>query len=84
MGRIKSTLIKRTSKQLLQGENKFTSDFDKNKRLLVAGMPSKSMRNKIAGYLARLKRMEANPRAPKKIMVEEQPQREEPLQAEVY
>lgn len=82
MGRIKSTLIKRTSKQLLQGENKFTSDFNKNKRLLVAGMPSKPMRNKIAGYLARLKKMEAAPKAPKKIMVEEQ--NEEPLQAEVY
>lgn len=82
MGRIKSTLIKRTSKQLLQGENKFTSDFNKNKRLLVAGMPSKPMRNKIAGYLARLKKMEATPKAPKKVIAEEQ--REEPLQAEVY
>lgn len=82
MGRIKSTLIKRTSKQLLQGENKFTSDFEHNKKLLVAGMPSKSMKNKIAGYLARLKRMEATPKAPKKIIIEEQ--KEEPLQAEVY
>lgn len=83
MGRIKSTLIKRTSKQLLQEDNRFTSEFDNNKKLLVAGMPSKSMRNKIAGYLARLKRMEATPKAPKKIITEEQAS-EEPLQAEVY
>lgn len=82
MGRIKSTLIKRTSKQLLQGENRFTTDFDKNKKVLVAGMPSKPMRNKIAGYITRLKKMEAAPKALKKIVAEKQ--KEEPLQAEVY
>lgn len=57
MGRIKSTLIKKASRQLLEGENKFNESFDTNKKILIEGMPSKSMRNKIAGYIARLVRM---------------------------
>ena len=85
MGRIKSTMIKKAARQLLQGENKFNTEFDHNKKLLIAGMPSKSMRNKIAGYIGRLKKMqieEAKRAAmPKKIVVEE---KEEMLQAEQY
>jgi len=56
MGRIKSVLIKRTAKQLLKEENSFSEDFDRNKKILGDSMPSKSVRNKIAGYIARLKR----------------------------
>ena len=56
MGRIKSTMIKRASRELLAGENSFTSDFTNNKKLLDNTMPSKPTRNKIAGYLARLKK----------------------------
>jgi len=58
MGKIKSTLIKRTSRLLLQEENTFSTDFDHNKKLLGSTMPSKKTRNKIAGYLARLKKHE--------------------------
>jgi len=58
MGRIKSTTVKRTTKQLLKGEHSFTTDFNINKKLLRDTMPSKSIRNKIAGYLARLVRMQ--------------------------
>ncbi len=58
MGRIKSTLVKRTSNNLLKEENKFDSTFDKNKKLLDDTMPSKKVRNKIAGYLARIKKRE--------------------------
>ena len=58
MGRIKSALIKRTAKGLLKEDNKFTESFDTDKKILGSSMPSKSLRNKIAGYLARLKRME--------------------------
>jgi len=76
MGRIKSTLIKKAARQLLQGENKFDTDFDHNKKMLIAGMPSKSMRNKIAGYISRLKKMqieEAKKAAmPKKVVREEE------------
>lgn len=58
MGRIKSALIKRTARNLLKEENKFSENFDKNKKLLADTMPSKRIRNKIAGYIARLKKKE--------------------------
>jgi small subunit ribosomal protein S17e len=58
MGRIKSALIKRTARNLVKEENNFDSTFDKNKRLLGSTMPSKRLRNKIAGYITRIKRVE--------------------------
>ena len=58
MGRIKNALIKRTARNLIKEENKFTESFETNKDLLKKGMPSKRMKNEIAGYVARLKRME--------------------------
>jgi len=58
MGRIKSLLIKRASKQLIEGDMPFTPSFETNKKLLNNTMPSKRIRNKIAGYITRLKKME--------------------------
>ena len=58
MGRIKSTLVKRSSKQLLAKSDKFDHLFETNKKILGNTMPSKKMRNKIAGYIARLVRMQ--------------------------
>jgi ribosomal protein S17E len=55
MGRIKSALIKRTAKGLLKEENSFDNTFETNKKILGSSMPSKSLRNKIAGYIARIK-----------------------------
>jgi len=63
MGRIKSTLVKRTSRLLLNEENKFNEDFEKNKKLLGNHISSKSTKNKIAGYISRLNRMEREKRA---------------------
>jgi small subunit ribosomal protein S17e len=58
MGRIKSLLVKRSAKQLLAGSTLFTEQFTHNKKLLqAASLPSKSVRNKIAGYIARLNKM---------------------------
>ncbi len=57
MGRIKSTLIKRTSKQLVNSESAFNEEFNNNKKILGSTMPSKKMRNKIAGYIARVVRL---------------------------
>ena len=57
MGRIKSLMVKRAAKQLLEGENNFNDSFEQNKKILRNTMPSKSTRNKIAGYIARLVRM---------------------------
>jgi len=66
MGRIKSLMVKRAAKQLLEGENLFDDTFEKNKKILGNTMPSKSTRNKIAGYIARLVRMKkAKQDAPK-------------------
>ncbi len=59
MGRIKSTLVKRTSKKLLNEEDIFSSDFGQNKKILGRTMPSKSIRNKIAGYITRLEKQKA-------------------------
>ncbi len=58
MGRIKPAMVKRTSKELLQKDVSFSEHFNDNKKILGSTMPSKKVRNKIAGYLARLKRME--------------------------
>jgi len=60
MGRIKSLMIKRASRQLITGNHKFSESFDTNKRILSNNMPSKSVRNKIAGYIARMIRMQKN------------------------
>jgi|WetSurMetagenome_2_1015567.scaffolds.fasta_scaffold431554_2 ribosomal protein S17E len=59
MGRIKPALVKRTAKKLMAGENSFTSSFEENKRILGHTMPGKWIRNRLAGYLAKLKKMQA-------------------------
>ena len=57
MGRIKSTLIKRTSRQLLEkDDDSFGKTFEENKKTLGSILPSKRTRNRIAGYVARLKK----------------------------
>ena len=58
MGRIKSTLIKRTSKKLLLEKAMFNEDFEHNKKVLGSTMPSKKTRNKIAGYIGHLVKMQ--------------------------
>ena len=57
MGRIKSALIKRTAKQLIEKNPEiFSSDFEQNKKILGKTMPSKRLRNMIAGYITRIKK----------------------------
>lgn len=56
MGKIKTRLIKRTSNLLLKQDVDFNDTFEKNKKILGSEMPSKKVRNQIAGYIARLKR----------------------------
>ncbi len=53
MGRIKSKLIKRTGNSLTSDENSFTEDFEKNKDKLKGSMPSKKIRNQVAGFITR-------------------------------
>ncbi len=59
MGRIRTTLIKRTGKKLLQVyPDKFTTDFTQNKLALVdtVEVRSKKLRNITAGYVTQLMR----------------------------
>lgn len=57
MGRIKTTQVKRAGRKLmnLYGQ-RFTAKFEDNKKLVseMADIPSKKLRNIIAGYATRL------------------------------
>lgn len=62
MGRIKTTLVKRKTKEALNAHrDKFTLDFTENKQLIdqLITTSSKKLRNIIAGYVTRLKKKEA-------------------------
>ena len=64
MGKIKSKLIKRTAKNLIGKGIEFNTEFEEDKKILGNNtMPSKKIRNQLAGYLARVKKIEL-----KKIM----------------
>ena len=57
MGRIKTALIKRLTQQLIKEHgNEFKKDFNENKIVVEKFMnvPSKKMKNLIAGYVTRL------------------------------
>ena len=71
MGRIKSTMIKKAAKQLLDKEHSFKSDFNHNKKILRNTMPSIPIRNKIAGYIARLIRMKETEKKPSRPVISE-------------
>jgi small subunit ribosomal protein S17e len=58
VGRIKTALIKRITNQLVkEHRDEFTKKFEENKKLVeqFADIPSKKIRNIIAGYVTRLK-----------------------------
>ena len=59
MGRIKTQLVKSVTHKLIEehGEE-FTKEFGKNKTLVTefADVPSKKIRNIIAGYITRMKK----------------------------
>ncbi|MEX0932714.1 MAG: hypothetical protein WDZ77_01290 [Candidatus Pacearchaeota archaeon] len=58
MGKIKSKLIRRTGNRILEEDLDFSEDFDKNKILLADTMPSKKIRNQVAGFLTKVKKQE--------------------------
>jgi small subunit ribosomal protein S17e len=62
MGRIKQTYLKRVAKNLMiEYPDVFSTDFDHNKKKVqeLSTVSSKSIRNKIAGYLSRVMKQKA-------------------------
>ena len=59
MGKIKSKQVKRASHELIEAGIEFNSNFENNKKILGKEMPSKKMRNKMAGYIARFEKQKA-------------------------
>ncbi len=53
MGKIKSKLIKRSAKSFIEKGVEFTENFEKNKKILRNTMPSKKLRNQMAGFLSK-------------------------------
>jgi ribosomal protein S17E len=62
MGKIKTRLVKRTAVNLSKRDIPFDSSFEINKKILGSTMPSKKIRNQIAGFIARMKRNEIKPK----------------------
>jgi ribosomal protein S17E len=58
MGKIKSKMIKNSAKNLIKKNINFTENFEENKRILAGTMPSKKLKNQMAGFLARIKKQE--------------------------
>jgi len=57
LGNVRPEKVKRVARELLEKyPNKFTTDFEQNKKLLktMVNTPSKSLRNTIAGYITSL------------------------------
>lgn len=64
MGRIRTKNIKNLTFALIEAyPDKFSGDFEKNKVALdeLKIVPDKSVRNKVAGYLARKRKQSAKP-----------------------
>lgn len=61
MGKVRPAYIKRTARKLLEiYPDKFTDDFETNKRLVqeLTDITSKTVRNRVAGYITRLVKVE--------------------------
>lgn len=57
LGNVRPEKVKRIARELLRRfPNKFTADFEENKKMLssIALIPSTRLRNSIAGYITRL------------------------------
>ena len=61
MSRIRTKFVKSTTREIwAKHSDKFTKNFEENKKILesVAHVPSKKLRNMLAGYLTFLKKKE--------------------------
>lgn len=69
MGRIKTMLVKRTVKKLMdENRGMFKPDFEHNKQQVktILDIPSKKLRNIVAGYVTKLAKKEGNEALAKK------------------
>jgi len=60
MGKVRPRYIKNLARKLLElYPDKFTTDFEHNKKMVMelADIPSKKVRNRVAGYITHLVRM---------------------------
>lgn len=58
MGKIKSKMVRRTTSTIMKEVEGFSEDFGKNKLILGETMPSKKIRNQMAGLISRVKKQE--------------------------
>ncbi len=58
MGKIKLRLIRRTAGELIKKGIEFSNSFEENKKILAGTMPSKKIRNQVAGLIAKMKKRE--------------------------
>ena len=63
MGRIKTSFIKNIARELMKSYgDQFTTDFEKNKEIVkqLIDIKSKKIRNMVAGYVTKLKKLESS------------------------
>ncbi len=63
MGRIRTKFIKNLGREIYEKyRDRFTTDFEKNKQIIkeILALPSKRLRNILAGYVTSLKKMESS------------------------
>lgn len=67
MGKVRTLMIKRTARKLLREyPSLFTDDFEHNKQIVrrLVDIPSKKVKNKIAGYITHLVKLKKKREAP--------------------
>lgn len=81
MGKVRPIYVKRTARKLLEKyPDKFTEDFEHNKRVVDQLLSSsKRVRNRIAGYITRLIRQQARLKAMEAAEAEGAPVEEEEM-----
>ena len=65
LGKVRPTYIKRAARKLLElYRDEFTTDFEHNKRMVeeLTNIKSKTLRNRVAGYVTRLIKIEMKQR----------------------
>lgn len=73
MGRVKTAAVKKFSKVVFQKyADKFTSDFQENKKILeeLAVVESKKIRNQVVGHITRLMKIASTVQTPEGEMEE--------------